>query len=221
MTGMAMHHPSGHQGATAYMGMWMLMMVPMMLPSLVPVLVWHLRSVRAAGKVEGFGLTGLVVMGYFAVWAAIGLATWAVGTGVAAAQAPGSRVGEWKPLVTGLVLLAACAVQVSSWKAKHLMCWRDLAASSSAVASPWGAWRHGTRLGRQCGLSCGNLMLLLPVLGMTSVAGMVMLTAVVTIERLAPASKAASPDLIPQPAAAAGSPAPAGLPGTRTLLPQG
>lgn len=202
MTGMEVHHPAGHQGVTAYIGTWMLMMVPMMLPSLVPVLVRYRRSVRAAGEVEAYGLTGLVVIGYFAVWAAIGLAAWAAGAGVTAAQAGAPWLGAWKAAGTGVMLLAACAVQLSSWKAKHLACWRDLAASRSAVATSWGAWRHGTRLGTQCGLSCGNLMLLLPAIGMMSIAGMVLITAVVTIERLMPASTEARPALAHQPSGA-------------------
>ena len=74
MTGMAMHHHTPHQGIVAYLGMWMLMMVPMMLPSLVPVLVRYRRSVRRAGETQAYGLTGLVMAGYFAVWAVIGVA---------------------------------------------------------------------------------------------------------------------------------------------------
>ena len=59
-------------GLPGYLGMWMTMMVPMMLPSLVPMVRRYRRSVPAAG-VRRHGLTMIVGVGYFAVWAVLGV----------------------------------------------------------------------------------------------------------------------------------------------------
>ena len=51
-------------GAAAFVGSWMMMMVPMMLPSLVPVLWRRTRSGHTMA---------LASAGYFLVWAAYGV----------------------------------------------------------------------------------------------------------------------------------------------------
>ena len=187
MTGMAMHHHTGHQGVVAYVGMWMLMMVPMMLPSLVPVLVRYRRSVRGAGEMNAYGLTALVMAGYFAVWAVLGVAAWAAGAGVMAAEMRWGWAAEWQPVAVGMVLLVAGGVQFSSWKARQLARWREGSAQSYPPGlSAVGAWWHGLSLGVRCVLGCGSLMLALLAIGMMNVVAMVVVTVAITAERLMP-----------------------------------
>ena len=64
--------------AAGYLGMWMAMMVPMMLPSLIPMLSHYRRSVRGADGIHLHGLTALVGVGYFVIWAVLGAAARAV-----------------------------------------------------------------------------------------------------------------------------------------------
>ena len=91
MTGM------GTSAAVGHLGMWMAMMVPMMLPSLVPMLSRYRRSVRGADGVHLHGLTALVAVGYFFIWAVLG----------AAVSAAGVMAIEARPVAAGLVLLIA------------------------------------------------------------------------------------------------------------------
>src|SRR6266511_1069023 len=74
MTGMTMPEQTWYGAAAGYLGVWMAMMVPMMLPSLVPMLSRYRRSVRAADGIHLHGLTALVGVGYFVIWAVLGAA---------------------------------------------------------------------------------------------------------------------------------------------------
>jgi predicted metal-binding membrane protein len=51
-----------------------------------------------------------------------------------------------------------------------------------------GAWRHGLRLGVQCSLCCGSLMLALLAIGMMDLIAVAAVTVAIAGERLAPAS---------------------------------
>jgi predicted metal-binding membrane protein len=161
MTGMSM--PQTWYGAAAvYLGMWLAMMVPMMTPSLVPMLSRYRRSVRGADGNHRHGLTALVGVGYFVVWAILGAAAYVASAALMAVEMRWETVGRWLPVAPGAVLLAAGALQLTAWKARQLALCRE----GSGDGCPPGpgalsAWRHGLRLGVRCSLSCGNLMLAL------------------------------------------------------------
>lgn len=74
MTGMTMPQQIWYDVAAGFLGMWMAMMVAMMLPSLIPMLSRYRRSVRGADGIHLHGLTALVGMGYFVIWATLGAA---------------------------------------------------------------------------------------------------------------------------------------------------
>jgi predicted metal-binding membrane protein len=174
MTGMSTSAAVGH------LGMWMAMMVPMMLPSLVPMLSRYRRSVRDADGVHLHGLTALVAVGYFFIWAVLGVAVHAAGAGVMAI--------ETRPIVAGLVLLMAGGAQLTSWKARQLaLCREESGCGRPCAPDSFGAWRHGLRLGVRCGLCCGSLMLALLASGMMNPAAMAGATLAISVERLAPA----------------------------------
>jgi predicted metal-binding membrane protein len=149
--------------------MWIAMMAAMMLPSLLPVLQ-HCR--RAAGG----GLAALVGAGYFCVWSAIGIAVF-----------PLSMIERNSPIAIGLVVLVAGALQFTRWKARRLACCREAVLPPSAGAGM--AWRHGLGLGIDCVLCCANLTAVLLVLGIMDLAAMALVTAAITLERLAPAGE--------------------------------
>ena len=105
-----------------------------------------------------------------------------------AAEMRWGRVGEWRSVAVGVVLLVAGGVQFSSWKARQLALWREGSARGRPPApSALGAWRHGLRLGVRCSLCCGSLMLALLAIGMMNVVAMVAVTVAISAERLAPA----------------------------------
>ena len=188
MTGMSMPQQTWYGAAAGYLGMWMAMMVPMMLPSLVPMLSRYRRSVRGADGVHLHGLTALVGVGYFAVWAVLGAAAYAAGAGVMAVEMRWGKVAQWLPVAAGVVLLGAGGVQFTSWKARRLaLCREGSGRDCPPAPNALGAWRHGLRLGVRCSLSCGSLMLALLAIGMMDLVAMAAVTLAISAERLAPA----------------------------------
>src|SRR2546422_4791026 len=96
--------------AAGFQAMWVAMMATMMIPSLVP-------------TVPRNRLASLACAGYFAVWAVIGAAVYAVGTTLAAAELRWTALAQSIPVARGVVLLAAGWVQLGRWKARHLACY--------------------------------------------------------------------------------------------------
>ncbi|MBA4279525.1 MAG: hypothetical protein C0435_20250, partial [Ralstonia sp.] len=69
--------------AASFIGMWTVMMVAMMLPSLLPMLQQYRVALHLAGKQNVDALTALAGVGYFAVWALIGVMVLALGAALA------------------------------------------------------------------------------------------------------------------------------------------
>ena len=188
MTGMTMPQQTWYGAAAGYLGMWMAMMVPMMLPSLVPMLSRYRRSVRGADGIHLHGLTALVGVGYFLIWAVLGMAAYAAGAGVMAVEMRWGKVAQWLPVAAGVVLLVAGGVQFTSWKARQLaLCREGSGCGCPPAPNALGAWRHGLRLGVRCSLCCGSLMLALLAIGMMDLVAMAAVTLAISAERLAPA----------------------------------
>ena len=94
------------------------------------------------------------------------------------------------PIAAGVVILFAGVYQFSAWKARHLACCRYESAQSGPLPGDAGtAWGHGIRLGLHCSSCCGNLILMLLAIGIMDLRAMAVVTAVVTVERLAPAGE--------------------------------
>jgi predicted metal-binding membrane protein len=187
MTGMSMPQQTWYGAAAGYLGMWMAMMVPMMLPSLVPMLSRYRRSVRDMEQIRLHGLTALVGVGYFAIWAVVGATAYAVGLGLMAVETRWGTVERWLPVATGVVLLVAGGMQFTSWKARQLVLCRD-GSGCGCPPTPHalGAWRHGVSLGVRCSLCCGSLMLALLAIGMMDLVAMAAVALAISAERLTP-----------------------------------
>lgn len=167
--------------AACFLGMWMAMMVAMMLPSLVPAL----RRYRRVAGAPRSGLTLLVGLGYFAVWAAIGIAIFPLGAGLAELSLRQPALARAVPVAAGLAVLIAGAVQFTAWKARHLACCR--AATHGRLAPDAGtALRHGLHLGWHCACSCAGPGAVLLALGVMELGAMAAVSAAITAERLAP-----------------------------------
>ena len=182
--------------ATAFLGMWVAMMVAMMLPSLAPML-WQYR--QAVGRTGGTGpgwMTALVGIGYFTVWAVFGMAVFALGSALAALEMRMPALARTVPIVSGVVVLIAGALQFTAWKAHHLACCRvtpghvcrvQASQALQVLRTDTGtAWRHGLRLGLHCSTCCAGLTAVLLVIGVMDLRAMAAVTAVITVERLAP-----------------------------------
>ncbi len=178
------------QAAASFLGMWTVMMAAMMLPSLVPMLRRYREAVRGPGELGLAALTAVVGAGYLAVWAALGLAAFPLGVALAAAEMQRPALARAVPVLVGLVVLMAGALQLTPWKARRLAACRGAPASRAPLAPGARiALRHGLRLGLRCASCCAGPTAVLLVLGVMDLRAMAVVTAAITLERLAPAGE--------------------------------
>lgn len=184
--------------AASFLLMWVAMMAAMMMPSLMPML-WRYRQVVAATDDTRIArLTALVGLGYFFVWAVLGLAVFAAGVALAALEMKLPLLARAVPTASGVMVLMAGALQFTAWKARQLACCRmapvrclilraDVIPANAGVA-----WRHGLRLGVRCSCCCAGLTAALLVAGVMNLGAMAVVMAAITVERLAPAGERAA-----------------------------
>jgi predicted metal-binding membrane protein len=166
------------------------MMVAMMLPSVVPMLWRYRQAVGTTGETRLGRLTALVGAGYFLVWTVFGMAAFPLGVALAAVEMQQPELARAIPIGVGLVVLIAGALQLTAWKAHHLACCRKAPGRGRALPADAGtAWRHGLRLGLHCSYSCAGLTTILFVIGVMELRAMAVVTAAITVERLAPAGE--------------------------------
>jgi predicted metal-binding membrane protein len=166
------------------------MMVAMMLPSVVPMLWRYRQAVGRTGQTRVGRLTALVGVGYFFVWTVFGMAAFPVGVALAAVEMQLPALARAIPIAVGVVILIAGAVQFTAWKAHQLACCRTAAGRCRTLPADAGtAWRHGLRLGLHCSYCCAGLTAVLLVIGVMDLRAMAVVTAAITVERLAPAGQ--------------------------------
>jgi predicted metal-binding membrane protein len=170
--------------------MWVVMMLAMMLPSLVPMLWRYRHAVGRTGETRLGRLTALMGAGYFLVWTVFGMAAFPLGVALAAVEMQQPALARTVPIAAGGVVLIAGALQFTAWKARHLACCRETPGRGHTLPADAGtAWRHGLRLGLHCGHCCANLIAILLVIGVMDLSAMALVTAAITVERLAPAGE--------------------------------
>ena len=188
MTWMRMPGQTWPAAAASFAGMWIAMMAAMMLPSLAPVLWRYHRSLGMIRERSRGRLTMLAGLGYFFVWALLGLAVFPVGVGMATIAMAWPALARIVPAGAGMIVLIAGALQCTKWKARHLALCRNATVRLHWVPDRDGAaWRLGLHIGLHCGLSCANLTAILLVTGVMDLRVMALITAAITAERLAPA----------------------------------
>jgi predicted metal-binding membrane protein len=176
--------------AASFLGMWVVMMVAMMLPTLVPMLRRYRQAVGRTGETRLGRLTALVGVGYFFVWTVFGMVVFPLGVALAAIGMRHPVLARAVPIAVGLVVLIAGSLQFTAWKAHHLACCREASGRGHTLPADAGtAWRHGLRLGLQCSRCCAGLMAILLVIGVMDLRAMAVVTAAITVERLARAGE--------------------------------
>jgi predicted metal-binding membrane protein len=176
--------------AASFLGMWVVMMVAMMLPSLAPMLWRYRQAVERRGEVRIGRLVTLAAGGYFFVWTVFGLAVFPLGVALARVQMQYPVLARSVPIAVGVVILMAGALQLTTWKARHLAFCSDAPGpASSLTVGIRAAWIHGLQLGVHCSQCCVGLMAILLVIGVMDLRAMVVVAAAITIERLAPAGE--------------------------------
>jgi predicted metal-binding membrane protein len=173
--------------------MWVAMMVAMMLPSLAPQLWRYRQVVGRAASAHPDGMTLRVTLGYFTVWAVMGIVVYPLAVALTDLAMERPWLACAVPMATGTVLLFAGALQFTAWKRRHLACCRAApACCSSGGADAESAWRYGIRQGIHCSYCCVGLTVSLLAVGVMDLRAMGVVTAAITLERLAPAGERAA-----------------------------
>ncbi|HWW90972.1 MAG TPA: DUF2182 domain-containing protein [Solirubrobacteraceae bacterium] len=166
-------------GVGWFMASWALMMAAMMLPSLVPAALAFARA--------GERTVAAFVAGYVGAWTAAGLAGYLVFDGLRSLDISflaWDRAGRY---VAAGVILAAAVYQFTTAKAGWLSrCRNPLELAREERSGPGGGLRGGIRHGGYCLGCCLALMAALFALGVMSVAWMVVIAALIAVERLSP-----------------------------------
>ncbi len=174
-----------------YISTWVVMMAAMMFPSIGPMVLMY-RNLhagrRAQGQEVGAGATGLFVTGYLALWAASGLLAYGAlkgGRALDGGLLAWHRGGRW--VAAGLLLAAAvyeltplkdaCLARCRSPLGFLVGSWRD---------GRGGALRMGVEHGAWCLGCCWLLMVGLFALGAMSITWMLVISILITVEKLLP-----------------------------------
>ena len=176
--------------AASFLAMWTVMMVAMMLPSAAPMLWRYHRAIDRRGVTHPGWRTALAGTGYFFVWSAAGVIVFPLGVALSAIALRQPALARAVPIAGGVVVLIAGVFQLTTWKVRRIACCARAPHADRALAgNARSAWRHGVRLGLRCGQCCAGLMAILLVGGVMDLRLMAVVTAAITVERLAPAGE--------------------------------
>jgi predicted metal-binding membrane protein len=192
----AHRHPAPGDGAlfaaTVFVGGWTLMTVAMMLPTSMPLLAVFSRV--AAGRSDRALLLGLVVGGYLATWAAVGLLAYALALGLRTVSERIPWIGEHGWIFGALTLVGAGLYQFTPLKTR---CLDRCRSPFSFVAEHWTGQHHqrqalwlGVHHGLFCVGCCWTLMLLMFPLGAGNLGWMLLLGALMATEKNLPWGRA-------------------------------
>ena len=170
-----------------FAGIWLTMMAAMMLPSLVPMAQAHARASRRGHEPRGALGAMLFAAGYLAAWLGAGLLAFASIKGVGALSLPWLAWDRGGRYVAGGAVLAAALYELTPLKARCLRHCRQPA----LLAGRWrpgasGAARTGLEHGGLCIGASWALMGALFAVGVMNLAWMVMVAALVAVEKLLP-----------------------------------
>jgi predicted metal-binding membrane protein len=187
MVWMRMPGQTWPEAAASFIGMWVVMMVAMMLPSLALMLWRYRQAVGSTSETRKAWLTTLVGIGYFFVWTLLGMVVYPLGVALAAVEMHQPVLARIAPIAVGAVVLIAGAIQFTSLKAHHLGCCREgLGRGRVLPADASMALRSGMGLGLHCICCCASFTVVLLAIGVMDLRAMALVTAAITLERLAP-----------------------------------
>lgn len=190
MTWMRMPGQTWVDVTASFFGMWVVMMVAMMLPSLVPMLWRYQRALTASPKLQYGRLTALVGIAYFFVWTLFGALIFLLGIAFTTLVLDYPALSKAVPIAAGVTAVLAGALQFTKWKVHYLRCCRRSAVTGTTLSADFPtAWRYGLRLGIHCCYCCVAPMAVLLVAGVMNTTAMMVVTAAISAERLAPAGE--------------------------------
>lgn len=168
-----------------FVGVWMTMMAAMMLPAVVP-MAWAFDRVASTRR-RGGSLAAFLT-GYALVWAAFGVVAFAFDALVRAIDPAFLAWDRQGPIVAGAAVALAGLYELTPLK---LRCLRHCRSPLHFLLGHWhdgrgGAVRMGVEHGAWCVGCCWALMAVLLAVGVMSVRWMLVVAAVVLVEKVAP-----------------------------------
>ena len=174
--------------ATSFVGMWTAMMAAMMLPMSLPEWGWLQQRVRGAPRAMAASVMLAAFVSYALAWAATGAVVFVGGDALAAILPSAAPLARLMPLVAGLLIALAGAVQFTEWKARQIACCPNPRMRSRREPIDLrAACRFGFRLASEGGLCCANWMMVLLLVGVMDPLAMAAITAAMSLERFVPA----------------------------------
>jgi predicted metal-binding membrane protein len=191
MMWMPMSGQSNFAAAGMFIAMWTAMMIAMMLPSAMPMLLLYRRVITFHGAKYPGPRSGIMIGGYFFVWAAFGAVTFIGGTLLARAEMSSPALSRQIPTLAGACLIVCGVYQWTPWKASCLMHCQD--PISLMACHLHGGWRASLALGLHHGLTCAvccwSLMIIQIILGMMNLFVMAAIALVIAIEKILPSGR--------------------------------
>ena len=169
-----------------FLGVWVVMMAAMMFPSAAPTIALYGRLARDRAAPWTFAA------GYLAMWGALGLVAYGLfelGRSLFGDALAWDEAGRW---VAGGTLIVAAAYQFTPVKNACLTkCRTPLGfLMSSWRDGAWGGFTMGARHGAWCAGCCWALMASLFALGVMSLAWMLLIAALIALEKVLPWGRA-------------------------------
>jgi predicted metal-binding membrane protein len=187
MQGMDMGPGTDLGGLGWFAVVWATMMAAMMLPSLVPMGLTYAGASRRAGASSPTAATSAFACAYLLTWLGAGVLAYAAIQGVRSLDLSWLAWHEGGPYVAGGVILASAAYELTPAKSTCLRNCRN----PELLTRRWrpglpGALLMGLEHGGFCVGSSWALMAALFALGVMNVAWMIVVAALVAIEKLLP-----------------------------------
>ena len=185
MTSMTASHS---MSMAAYLGGWVAMMAAMMFPAISPMVKIYARA-AAKGNVAP---VPFFVLGYLAVWTAVGFPAYFAWRELAGPLADGAA---WVGRLAGAGFLIAAVYQLTPLKTACLAHCRSpisffLHHGGKTISTPYRAARLGGHHGLFCLGCCWAIMVVLVALGTMNLVWMAVFAAVILVEKLAPRGEA-------------------------------
>ncbi|MEU6807586.1 DUF2182 domain-containing protein [Streptomyces sp. NPDC046831] len=172
-------------GLPAFLAVWTLMTAAMMLPATAPVAALYARTISAHRAPHMVVFT----VAYLLVWAAAGPPAYALAAGLGRAASLPAAAGT---AVATAVFAVSGVYQLTPLKDRCLAKCRSpigLMLRYASYPGPSRDLRAGAHHGAFCLGCCWSLMVLLAAFGLMNLWAMVVLAAVITAEKLAPAGR--------------------------------
>ena len=175
MMWMPMDGQSWFASATSFLFIWLAMMVAMMMPSALPTFLRVRRQ---------WASLCCLASGYFAIWFAAGIGIYALGAASAGVAMRSEFFSRAVPWLFDASLIAAGAVQFTSWKMTHLLRCRSPFGCGISCLDHESSFRLGCRQGVACCLCCAGPMTIQLALGIMNPLVMIVVAMVIAAEKL-------------------------------------